>query len=270
MNGSRGNEASDEPTTQASQRDNPLEPNADEQAGPKCEVATHTQTPPPAGLPAPPSAHQRSARGAYPGSQGASAQATVDAAGPAHDHSTSQRGWWIAALIGVPILVGALVGVAYALGQRGSDVSSVVEAPSGGSESQPTPESNPTTAMPSTAAPVRPIAPATVTTRPQPTQPPSTTQPAVVATVNRTCGDDGAGDCFLALRDHPGSSGTELARLDEGAQVRLACQARGEGVLSSVLGYHTDVWARDLDGRWMSMAFLDAPGWSLSDLTVPC
>lgn len=118
------------------------------------------------------------------------------------------------------------------------------------------PPTAPATAAPTTAAP---------TTAPAPTRP-----PAVLARVNRTCGADDTGDCFVSLRPSPSASGPELGRLDEGSTVNLECQQLGQSSRSSELGYSTDVWARSTDGQWMSMAFLDAPGWSLTDVTVPC
>ncbi len=92
----------------------------------------------------------------------------------------------------------------------------------------------------------------------------------MAATVNRTCGANGTGDCFLALRSGPSSAGPELGRVNESGSVTLACQQRGETVRSSVLGFDVNVWARTTDGQWATMAFLDAPGWSLTDISVPC
>lgn len=129
----------------------------------------------------------------------------------------------------------------------------------------------PATAPPATAATATaPPATAAPATAPPATAPPPAPRAAVPARVSRTCGADGTGDCFVTFRPAPSSKGANLGQLDEGDTVTLECQQRGESVRASALGYSTDVWARSTDGRWLAMAFLDAPGWSLSDVTVPC
>ncbi len=122
-----------------------------------------------------------------------------------------------------------------------------------------------TMASPTTAAAPTLPPPTVPSTAPPPTQP-----PAITARVSRTCGADGTGDCFVSLRTGPSSNGSELGRLYENDTVTIECQQRGESVKSSVLGSSTDVWARSTDGHWLAMAFLDAPGWSPTDITVSC
>lgn len=120
--------------------------------------------------------------------------------------------------------------------------------------------------------------PPATTAAPAPTLPPTTEAPpttpapasTVMATVARTCGADDNGDCFVTKRSAPSSSGTDLGQLTDRTMVELVCQQRGEAAYSSVLDARFDVWARSTDGSWLAMAYLDAPGWSLTDVTVPC
>ncbi len=170
----------------------------------------------------------------------------------------SGRGVWIALSVSAAVLVlggGALLG--YVLTKSDPETNA---ADSAAVTTSPTTAAAatlpPATAPPATAAP--------------PTAPPTTQRAAFPARVNRTCGARGNGDCFVTFRPSPSSNGADLGTLDEGMPVTLECQQQGESITASELGYPTDVWARSDDGRWLSMAFLDAPGWSLTDVTVPC
>ena len=109
-------------------------------------------------------------------------------------------------------------------------------------------------------------------TRPPETQPPTTPPPPVsrLATVNRTCGAEGTGDCFVALRREPTTAAAKLGELTEGTTVDVVCQEWGEDVYSSVLDTTSSVWVRSTDGAYMAGIFLDVPGWSLDRLTQPC
>lgn len=181
----------------------------------------------------------------------------------------SGRTVWIALGVAAAVLLiggGALL----ALVLVGSDPDPSVTATDAAVTTSPTTAAPatlpPTTALPATAAPAT-AAPATAA---PPTAPPTTKRAAVPARVTRTCGAGGNGDCFVTFRPSPSSDGADLGTLDEGMSVTLECQQPGESITASELGYPTDVWARSTDGRWLSMAFLDAPGWSLTDVTVPC
>lgn len=120
---------------------------------------------------------------------------------------------------------------------------------------EPAPEPLPTAplAPPPTAAPPPPPAP---TPR--------------YATVVRSCGSTGRGDCFVSVRSGPTSSTTELTRLYEGSSIQVVCTVQGSSAKSSILGRSTNVWAKDTLGRYISMAFLDVPGWDIYTTTVPC
>jgi hypothetical protein len=124
----------------------------------------------------------------------------------------------------------------------------------------------PATVPPATAAP--PGAPPVAV--PSPTV--GAAQPARSARVVRTCGASGKGDCFLAVRTgpSPGSSEVRAARLDEGDVTTVVCQVAGGSVSSSVLGRPTTVWARDVNGHYLSAAFLDVAGWDPFVLSYPC
>lgn len=123
--------------------------------------------------------------------------------------------------------------------------------------SAPIPSS--TTDVAATGAEVLPTI-ATTTTEP----------PAVTATVVRTRGASGNGDGFLSRRAAPNSASAELGRLPEGSVVQVVCAVSGESVKSSLLPASTRVWARDTSGAYLSIAFLNVPGWDLYSATVPC
>ena len=92
----------------------------------------------------------------------------------------------------------------------------------------------------------------------------------VLAEVNRTCGADGGGDCFLSVRSAPNSDAREVIRLSEGDALSITCTVVGEAVTSSVLGRATSIWARTPDGTFVSMAFVDAPGFDPFTNSHPC
>ncbi len=133
---------------------------------------------------------------------------------------------------------------------------------------------------PTSVRPTVPLtAPATVPTVPMSTIPPATPPPVgtgstaaapVVGEVNRTCGSGGSGDCFLSVRSAPDSDAREIVRLSEGDAVVITCTVTGASVKSSVLGRTTNVWARTPDGTFVSMAFVDAPGFDPFTNSHPC
>lgn|GEM_PF-3612814 len=88
--------------------------------------------------------------------------------------------------------------------------------------------------------------------------------------VARSCGARGNGDCFLSRRSSPSSDSTELGRLSEGDQIDVQCTVVGESVTASVLGRSTRIWARTADGAFVSMAFVDAPGFDPFTDSHPC
>lgn len=117
----------------------------------------------------------------------------------------------------------------------------------------------------------------TVTTPPTtpPTQPPPVTQPPVEpgpreGTIVRSCGVSGKGDCRIAVREGPSTKDKATGRLNEGDKVVFVCTVMGEEVRSTVLNDTTAVWARNEKGTYVSMAYLDIPGWALKETTEPC
>jgi hypothetical protein len=91
----------------------------------------------------------------------------------------------------------------------------------------------------------------------------------VLATVHRTCGSNGLGDCYLSLRRAPNSASPEVHRINEGDKIRVVCQVTGENAHSTALGGWTTVWSRDARGRYMSNAYLEAPRLDPYRLTLP-
>lgn len=128
-----------------------------------------------------------------------------------------------------------------------------------------------TTRAPSTESPAPTLPPTATSPASPPTAPasPVSSQPRS-ATVVRSCGSSGRGDCFVSVRSGPTSSAPELSRLYEGTTTEVLCTVYGSSATSSILGRSTDVWAKDPAGRYMSMAFLDVLGWDLYTTTVPC
>lgn len=90
------------------------------------------------------------------------------------------------------------------------------------------------------------------------------------ATVRRTCGSAGTGDCYVTLRQGPSSSTQQLGRRDEGNVLDVVCQVSGESVRSSILGSPTSVWIRGADGSYASGAFIDVAGWDPFTISEPC
>jgi hypothetical protein len=91
----------------------------------------------------------------------------------------------------------------------------------------------------------------------------------VLATVTRTCGSSGAGDCFLSLRTQPNSTSPEIGRVYEGHTIRVVCQIHGENAHSSALGASTPIWSRDAEGDYMSNAYLTGGGLNPYRITLP-
>lgn len=136
--------------------------------------------------------------------------------------------------------------------------------------SEPAPTMPPATAAPTVPAPT-PLP--TVETVPPVTASPiggGSTAAPVFGEVNRTCGAGGGGDCFLSVRSAPDSDAREVVRLSEGDAVVITCTVTGASVTSSVLGRATNVWARTPDGTFVSMAFVDAPGFDPFANNRPC
>jgi hypothetical protein len=92
---------------------------------------------------------------------------------------------------------------------------------------------------------------------------------AVTATVARTCGSTGDGDCFLSVHGRPTADSAELDRLDEGTRVRLECQRIGGRTSSSVLGGSSYVWSRMVDGGYVASVFLEGAGLDPFQRTLP-
>lgn len=157
---------------------------------------------------------------------------------------------WVVVTLGVVAVVLACTALAVVVAHRGSpDTDVAVEST--------TTASTTTTTAPATTAPT--------------TTAPATTAPVTVSgIVARSCGARGNGDCFLSLRAGPGTRTTEMDRLSEGSSVQITCTAVGESVTSSALGRPTSVWARTPQGYWVSMAFVDAPGFGSFTNDHPC
>lgn len=98
---------------------------------------------------------------------------------------------------------------------------------------------------------------------------PSVVPPSIVATVVRTCGTSGAGDCFVSVRRAPSSTSAELARLAEGDTTTIVCQVLGERVVSSLLGRGTTLWSGTEDGSFITSAFLEGDGLDPFTKTLP-
>lgn len=109
---------------------------------------------------------------------------------------------------------------------------------------------------------------------PPPPPPTTRTSGPFRATVVRTCGSDPVpGEpCFLAVRTAASSTAAEVRprRLYEGDALEVDCAVYGESVKATLLPRSTSVWVRDLDGYFMSGAFLEIDGWDIYSVTVPC
>lgn len=191
------------------------------------------------------------------------------ATGPAEVRVSEPRSrnvWWLLGF-GSLCLTFSVVALVVVL-TSGSDATStsadVPQTPNRSISDAASASSSVTTSNP---APTTTAVPATPTTT---TLPPQQTMVSITGVVARTCGRSGRGDCFLAVRSAPDSRATELRRIDEGSSISVACTVTGERVVSSVLGSPTYVWARTGDGGFVSMAFIDAPGWDLFTDDHPC
>jgi hypothetical protein len=117
-------------------------------------------------------------------------------------------------------------------------------------------------AAPTAAAPTATSTPVPATATPTRTRTPTATAAAraVAATVKRTCGVNGSGDCRLSVRAQPNASSAELRRLKEGDTLKLACQTRGESVHSSVLGASSTVWSKTTRGGYVANVYVSGSG----------
>lgn len=104
---------------------------------------------------------------------------------------------------------------------------------------------------------------------PQVVEPPAPTGP-LTGTVVRSCGVSGKGDCRITVRSGPSTSDRAVGRMSEGDTAVFECTVMGDEVRSTVLGEATSVWARNERGQYVSMAYLDVPGWDLFETTNPC
>jgi hypothetical protein len=95
---------------------------------------------------------------------------------------------------------------------------------------------------------------------------------AVSGTVIRTCGAHPTATtrCFLAIRSAPRSDSAKLGEWFEDDVVTIECAVTGERVHATDGDLYTSVWARDPEGHYLSMAFLDVPGWDTFSVSVPC
>ena len=198
---------------------------------------------------------------------------------PEHDRATTAtvdrpppRIWWIAAAALI-VVAGAISAVIALAGDPSDDdsASSIVDDATSTTDPASTSEPEPTTTELNTAEPtVGPTAPTVAPPPPPPTAPPTVPATTFAGSVRRTCGADNSGDCYVAVRTGPTSDTAEVARRSEGTAVIVTCQTNGESVRGSVLGAPTSVWVRDIDGHYMSAAFLDVPGWSPFTVSMPC
>jgi hypothetical protein len=128
----------------------------------------------------------------------------------------------------------------------------------GGSDKRPQPVARRVAAPAPTLTTATPTPTATATATATPTA--RATPAAVKATVKRTCGRNGAGDCHLSVRAQPTSSARELDRLNEGDALRLSCQLHGEAVHSSVLGASSTVWSKTASGGYVANVYVAGKG----------
>ncbi len=93
----------------------------------------------------------------------------------------------------------------------------------------------------------------------------------IPVTVVGTCGD---GSCYLQVREGTTTGSLELVRngrsvrWQNGTTHRVVCQAHGEKVSSQSVGGSSTVWARTVEGGWVSALHLD--GIDSFAVEVPC
>lgn len=181
---------------------------------------------------------------------------------------SNRAAWWITGTLAVLVVVlaGVVTGMALTRDPGPSDTASVRRS----AGPAPDPATTTSAAPPTTTAPE----PAT-TTRPTtavPPPPPSTTvAPAGVrGTAVRTCGRDGRGYCNVAVRTRPTSDAPEIRHVDEGQPIWVVCQVPGGPAYSSVLDESVAIWVRTHDGLYAANIFVDAPGFDLRSINVPC
>lgn len=151
-----------------------------------------------------------------------------------------------------------------------STTSEAVESPDG-TTPQDTTVSGPVD-DPSPPPPTDPGAPSD--DQPSVEPPVSTVPPApegpLTGTIVRSCGASGKADCRIAVREGPSTSDKAVGRMHEGDTDVFVCTVQGESVKSTALDQPTSVWARNDRGTYVSMAYLDIPGWDLFETTHPC
>ena len=124
-------------------------------------------------------------------------------------------------------------------------------------------------AAPTAAAPTATSTPAPATATPTRTPTATAAARAVAATVKRTCGVNGSGDCRLSVRAQPDASSAELRRLKEGDTLKLSCQTHGESVHSSVLGASSTVWSKTTQGGYVANVYVSGSGLDPRRITLP-
>jgi hypothetical protein len=189
----------------------------------------------------------------------ASATATVAAPPPPatpmrEPEPAGRAGWRTAAivLLGV-VAAGISFGITALVIRSGDSEGGATEVAPVTAGAQPSGAA--TTAPPSATSPV--------------TAPATTVPAAVTGRVVRTCGRNGDGDCFLAVRDSP-SGGREIRRLNEGDALSVQCQVAGRSAYSSSLDASSSAWSRTSDGLYVASIYVDAPGFDPLRVTVPC
>lgn len=181
-----------------------------------------------------------------------------------------QKVTWIVlgALAVVVVIAGLVLGMSmFGGGDDNADV--VADGPGGGSASTTKPSSDSSTTTSSTTSTT--TSSTTSTTTPT-TEPQTTAVPTgpLTGTAVRTCGSDGGAKCMVAIREAPSVSAKAVSRLYENETAVFECTVMGDEVASTVLGRSTSVWARTENGLYVSMAFLDIPGWDTFTTTHPC
>ncbi len=161
----------------------------------------------------------------------------------------------------IAVCILSLASVAIAVVFASGDETSSKQAP------QSIPESLPTSTFAVEVSTTKPAA-STSTTTTTPVEP-----EVFTATVVRTgiLGDGDEG--YVTIRTSPDYSprlANEVRRAFEGETLFIECQVPGEMVTSRRLGIASNLWARDTDGNFLSMIYLDIAGWNFAALDHPC
>lgn len=181
---------------------------------------------------------------------------------------STRAAWWLigtlAALVVILSGVVTLLALTRDPGQpSASSMRRSADSTPGASDPTTTPttsitEPGPTTTIPPTTAPPSP-------------PPPTTTVPVGVrGTAVRTCGRDGRGYCNVAVRTRPTPDAPEIRQVDEGQPIWVVCQVPGAPAYSSVLDESIPIWVRTHDGLYAANIFVEAPGFELRSINVPC